>query len=64
LVPCTNKTYTYDDTTLQVTCVMLAILFNFIYPNHIVVVVMIMIVLYSDSLKEFKIVKIPLIYFL
>jgi len=27
-------------------------------------VVMIMIVLYSDSLKEFKIVKIPLIYFL
>jgi len=54
--------------TLQVTCVMLAILFHFIHPNHIVVVVvtimMIKIMLYSDSLKEFKIVKIPLIYFL
>jgi hypothetical protein len=56
--------------TLQVTCVTLAILFHFIHPNHIVVVVVVvmimmtMIVLYSDSLKEFKIVKMPLMYFL
>jgi uncharacterized protein YhhL (DUF1145 family) len=59
--------------TLQVTCVTLANLFHFIHPKHIVVVVvvlvmimmmMMMIVLYSGTLKEFKIVKITPIYIL